>query len=180
MNSQAAFRLLLAALFAGFAMTSCSKPAGDPTAASAADADTPAAPAESAAVAAPERKVACELVTASEMSTILGAAVTATPNEGSANKTVCNYKPVADSGPSVELSVDWGVGEHAMSAMGNMSAEDAADAAGPYAGIGDRAFAIGPTVMILNGEDMFTLMIAGIDDAPAATKKIFETAKSKM
>jgi len=145
-----------------------------------ADAATPVAPAVTAAAATPDRKVACELVTGSEMSTILGAEVTATPNEGSANKTVCNYKPVADTGPSVELSVDWDVGDSAMSAMGNMSAEDAADAAGPYAGIGDKAFAIGPTVMILNGQDMFTIMIAGVDDAPAATKKMFDTAKAKM
>lgn len=178
MNNQVASRLLIAALFASVAMSACSKPADAP--APAADAATPAAPAESVAVSAPERKVACELVTAGEMSTILGAEVSATPNEGSANKTVCNYKPVADTGPSVELSVDWGVGDRAMAAMGGMGDEESADAAGPYAGIGDKAFAIGPTVMILNGEDMFTIMIAGIDDTPAATRKIFETAKARM
>ena len=170
--------LALAALASGLGLAACSKPAGAPGS----EGSNAAAPvAESPAAAAlPERKPACELVTAAEMSAILGAEVNAVPNEASANKTDCIYKPVADAGPSIQLSMDWGGGKAAQAAMAG-SGETDADRAGPYVGIGDETFAIGPTLMIRNGEDMMTIAFGGgVEQTPALAKKIFDTAKPRL
>jgi hypothetical protein len=50
----------------------------------------------------------------------------------------------------------------------------------PYEGIGDQAVAVGPTLMIKTGDDLMQLLFNGVDDAPAAAKKIFLTAKPRM
>jgi hypothetical protein len=52
--------------------------------------------------------------------------------------------------------------------------------ADPYAGIGDQAVAMGPSVMIKTGEDLVTIQLSGIDDVPGTIKKIFNTAKPRM
>lgn len=177
MKSRAPLYLALAVVLGPLALSACS----GPTAAPASDASAAAVPAADSAVAAtPERKQACDIVTAKEMSTILGADVMATPNEGSANKTDCIYKPTADTGPSVELTVDWGGGEAARAAMAG-SGETDADRAGPYVGIGDETFNIGPTLMIRNGDDMITLAFGGgVEQTPELVKKIFDTAKPRL
>jgi hypothetical protein len=50
----------------------------------------------------------------------------------------------------------------------------------PYDGIGDQAAAVGPALMIRTGEDLVTIVFSGVTDAPAAAKRIFDTAKAKM
>jgi len=134
------------------------------------------------AVASPqekERPRACALVTAVEMSAILGRAVTAEPNDRSSGKTECVYKPASGISPYVEFSVDWGGGEAAMTAMGMMGQVEPG-LANPYAGLGDQAAAIGPTLMIRTGEDLVNIVFSGVDDAPAAARRIFDTAKPRL
>ncbi len=167
----------------------CSKPSDAPATAAASNAAVAASPAQAAAnpaaasttaasatASAPASAKACEMVTAKEMSAILGSDVGAQPNEGSSGKTQCTYTAVKGVSPYVELSVEWGEGEDAMAAAGTMSK----DMVNPYEGIGDQAVAVGTVLMIRTGHDLMTITFSGVKDAPAAAKKIFDTAKSRM
>ncbi len=122
---------------------------------------------------------ACALVSAAEMSTIVDSTVQAEPHEGSVDKTECIYKPADAVSPYVELTVEWGEGESAMSAMGAM-AHAQPGITNPYAGIGDQAASVGTALMIRTGDDLVTITFSGVDQAPAKAKKIFDTAKAKM
>ena len=122
---------------------------------------------------------ACTMITAAEMSAILGAKVTAEPNEGTADQTECIYKSVSGISPYVEFTVVRGDGESAMTAASFMSAKQPG-ITNPYEGIGDQAFAIGPALMIRTGEDLVKIIFSGVTDAPAAARKIFDTAKPRM
>ncbi|MBK7974959.1 MAG: hypothetical protein IPK07_17310 [Deltaproteobacteria bacterium] len=118
---------------------------------------------------------ACQLVTASEMTAILGAPV-ATTADGDGK---CTYQPGDGSSPYVELTIARGDGEVAMSAVGAMAKHEPG-IADPYAGLGDQAAAVGPALMIRTGEDLMTIVFSGVDGAPAKARKIFDTAKARM
>lgn len=172
-------RQMIAALFLVLpALHGCSRP-------SAADApakrEAAAAPVRTAdaAIAPPEIVQACELVTAREMSAILGAAVRAEPNDHSNGKTECIYTPKDGVSPYVEFSVEWGSGEGAMMGVG-MAAQAEPGLASPYEGIGDQAMAVGPMLMIRSGEDLISIVFSGVDDIPAKAKGIFDTARARM
>jgi hypothetical protein len=119
----------------------------------------------------------CGLVSAAEMSAILGATVVADPNRG--GKTECDYTPASGISPAVKLTVDWGDGKIAMSAAGMMGKREPG-LTSPYDGIGDQASAVGPALMIRTGEDLVTIIFTGVSDAPAKAKRIFDTAKPRM
>ena len=121
---------------------------------------------------------ACEMVSAAEMSAILGVAVSARDTTHSSGETECQY--AAPSGfPAVDLAVDWGDGEIAMRAV-NMVNRHEPGIASPYDGIGDQAAAVGPALMIKTGDDLVKLVFTGVEGAPAKAKKIFDTAKARM
>ena len=167
--------LAVAALLSASTLVGCSKPP---------PATPPAAviPIESEGAAAAteaEAKKACDLVTAKEMSVILGSAVTAEPNDGSSGKTECLYKAVAGVSPYVEFSVEWGEGEAALKAAGAMNQHEPG-IADPYQGIGDQAVAVGPSLMIRSGDDLVSIVFSGVADAPTAARKIFTTAKARL
>lgn len=167
----------------------CSKPADTPASTSVAATPT-ASPASSdspseadiAKMIADQNKprpTACTLVTAAEMSTILGGAVAGEPHEGTADKTQCIYKPANAASPYVDLTVNWGDGESAMAAAGAMNHVESG-ITNPYAGIGDQAVAVGTVLMIRTGEDLVTITFSGVDDAPAKAHEIFNIAKPRM
>ena len=81
--------------------------------------------------------------------------------------------------PYVEFWVEWGEGELFMKSAGAMSQHEPG-IANPYEGIGDEAVAVGTSLMIRSGADLVSITFSGVDDAPAAAKKIFDTAKEKM
>jgi hypothetical protein len=122
---------------------------------------------------------ACTLVTAAEMSAILGATVGAEPHEGTVDKTECIYKPANAPSPYAELTIDWEDGKEAMAVMGGMNKAEPG-IADPYAGIGDKALATGPVLMVLNGDDMVTITFSGVDEIPSKARKVFDTAKPRM
>lgn len=141
-----------------------------------------AAAVEDVAVSSPEEKarpLACALVTEAEMSAIVGSPVTAAPNDRSSNKTECIYTAASGVSPYVEFSVAWGHGEAAMTAMGEMGKMEPG-IADPYAGIGDQAASVGPTLMIRTGDDLVNIVFSGVTDAPATAKRIFDTAHARM
>ncbi len=138
-----------------------------------------AAEASAGTSAARQSVRACAMVTAVEMSAILGAPVVAEANDRSNGRTECVYKPTSGTSPYVELSVDWGGGQAAMAATGMMGRLEPG-LTNPYEGIGDQAAADGPALMIRTGEDLVTIVSSGVSDAPAKAKQIFETAKGRM
>jgi hypothetical protein len=171
-DSRAALRRT-AALIVLVAVAGCSSSAKPPASA--------AAPPATQATAAPAKNTfasACRMVTAAEMSAILGVAVSAKDTTHSSGETECQY--AAPSGfPTVNLAVDWGDGEIAMRAV-NMVNRHEPGIASPYDGIGDQAAAVGPALMIRTGDDLVKLVFTGVEGAPAKAKKIFDTAKARM
>jgi len=131
--------------------------------------------------AAQQRKpsLACAMVTPAEMSTILGSSVVAEPHENGSNETECIYKGASPHTPYVEFTVNRGDGEGAMTAQA-MLGQQQAGLTHAYPGIGDQAYAVGPELMIRNGDDLVTLLVIGVNDAPATVKRIFDTAKPRM
>lgn len=166
------------------ALVGCSPPASEATdnasTTSAPKADAPpAASAEPAApVAARQDAKACDLVTAEEMSAILGRTVTAHADESSSGETKCFYTAASALSPVAMFSVDWDDGKIAMAATGRMNQMEPG-IADPYAGIGDQAAAVGPMLWILSGEDLIQIRVTG-DDVTTKARKVFETAKAKM
>jgi len=150
-------------------LAGCSKPATDiPT--------TEAAPARAAE---PKRLIACELVTAEEMSVIVAVPMQATRDADNATK--CSYQPTAGSSmPMIELAVDIGGGEAAMVAMNMMGRMENGELNDPLHGVGDQAFVVGPESMIRRGEDLVRIMVIGTDDGMIATKQIYETASARL
>ncbi len=140
-----------------------------------------ATPAPAAAESPPPKEpmTACRMVTAAEMSQILGVEVTAEPHEGTADQTECIYKPTKGLSPYVDFTVVRGDGESAMMAAGFMS-QKVKGIADPYEGIGDQAYALGPALMIRTGEDLVKLIMSGVSDLPPKAKAIFDTAKPRM
>lgn len=130
---------------------------------------------------APQRQTptACAMVSSAEMSAILGSAVVGEPREGSSNQTQCIYKSASPHSPYVEFTVNWGDGEGAMEAQ-SMLGKQQAGLTRAYPGVGDQAYAVGPELMIRNGDDLVTLLVLGVNDAPATVKRIFDTAKPRM
>jgi hypothetical protein len=157
--------------------------------------------AATAATAAPEQKQrasACDLVTASEMSAILGGTVTAAAggNERPPTSTECIYSSVAGSddevglasvagpNPYAELAVDWGAGDP--EAMG--TATDLINSAAPIGavdplqGLGERAYQVtADQVFISSKGDLIMIRFPrrSVDVAPKA-RRIYETAKPRM
>jgi hypothetical protein len=167
-----------AALIVLAAVAGCSSSAKPPGAA--APPTTAASAAAQATVPAAKNTVAsaCEMVTATEMTAILGVAVSAKDTTHSSGETECRY--AAPSGfPTVDFAVDWGDGEIAMRAVNMVNAHEPGIAS-PYDGSGDQAAAVGPALMIRTGDDLVKLVFTGVEGAPAKAKKIFDTAKARM
>jgi hypothetical protein len=122
---------------------------------------------------------ACELVSAAEMSKIVGAPVTGKAEDHPGSSTKCTYSPVTGISPSVEFTVSWGEGYTAMKGMGLAGSREQGLVT-PYDGIGDQAGAAGPLVMIRTGDHLVTLVLSGVADQPAAARRIFDTAKPRM
>lgn len=122
-----------------------------------------------------ERPNACAVVTEAEMTAILGHAVTAKVKGGSA----CNYTPMSGTFPHVELTINWGDADVAMSATGMLGRVEPG-LTSPYAGIGDKAFTVGPSVWIKKGADLIIIELVGVKDVPATAKRIYETAARRI
>jgi outer membrane protein OmpA-like peptidoglycan-associated protein len=149
----------------------CSKPESAPvTAAEVSRADA-AAPKET-------ERTACEMVTAAEMSNILGTALSA-EGENGGGTTTCRYHPSTGSSPHVEMKVEWGGGAAAMTAFGILGRREPG-ISNPMAGLGDEASAIGPALMVRVGDDLVNLTLWGVDDRIATAKRIVSAVRPRM
>lgn len=144
-----------------------------------------AAPAQSNGVPPPlaapasrdAEKTPCEMTTAAEVSTIVGATLVVDDEAGGSN--TCRYRPASGSMPSVEIQVDRGGGAAAMTATGLLARREPG-ITDPLAGIGDQAVAIGPALWVRVGEDLITLTLFGVEDGPTAARRIVTLMRPRM
>jgi hypothetical protein len=166
------------------ACSNSTAPAPAASAAATATATAPDAPAPAPAAATPvssDPHQACNLVTAAEMSTIVGSPMTATPHDDSSLPSVsnCAYAPASGRGSSVDFTVMYGDGESTLKMDREMKNHDT-EADKRFAGVGDDAVVVSPAVQIRQGKDLLVLVLFGFDDEPATARKIVDTAKARM
>jgi hypothetical protein len=135
----------------------------------------PEAPAGSAQQAA---RTACAMVTAAEMSAIVGTTLSA-EGENGGGTTTCRYHPAERSIPYVELAIDWGGGSAGMIGF-DIFGRLEPGAAERLAELGDEASAIGPGLMVRTGDDLVRLTFLGVDDDVAAAKRIINEMRPRM
>jgi hypothetical protein len=121
---------------------------------------------------------ACKLITADEMTALAGKPIQANADEG-VGRTGCVWEPAGGGFPRVELKIEWGMAEAAMTASG-MLAKHEPGISNPYEGLGDEAVVMGPAVMIKRDEDLFTIIVSGVDEPDAAVRKIYDTATARL
>lgn len=151
------------------------------TAVSAANAD----PASAVPVVAPasaqesgDPHQACNLLTANELSAVVGSPMVATPQDGDGVSN-CKYAPAGDRGPSVEFTVMPGDGESTLQMDRDMKGHDA-EADKRFAGIGDDAVVVPPSVQVRVGKDLLVFSLLGVGDEPSAIRKIVSVVKPRL
>jgi hypothetical protein len=127
---------------------------------------------------------ACDLVTAAEMSAILGGAVSAAPggNERPPSQTECIYSSAGGSNPYAELEVDWGGGElQSFNSAAKMAGGAAPGSTDPLKGLGDAAYQVAGMQLFVStgGNLMMIRFLPGAYDVKKA-RRIYDTAKARM
>lgn len=123
---------------------------------------------------------ACGLISAAEMSEILGSAVTAVADDRG-GQTKCTYDSAGGElgGAYAEVQLNWGGGEAGMKGAGIMEPELGA-VMGKPSGLGDQATSVGPMILIRRKDDLITLVISGVRDSSAAVKRIYGLVDSRL
>jgi len=165
----------------------------------------PSATATGAMAVTPDAKKhvsACDMVTQSEMSAILGGEVTAAPggNDRPPSSTECIYSSVDGPAPNVEptsfaemqvapgpyaeLQVDWGGGDQQAlgTAVGLAQGVAPAGAVDPLAGLGDRAYQVTADQVFIStkGDLVMIRFPPRSSEVVAKARRIYETAKPRM
>jgi hypothetical protein len=126
----------------------------------------------------PKQLTACEMVTAAEMTALLGGPVSAQPGPSN-GQTSCTYMPVTGISPYAELKIEWGSGEGGMMGAGLANAHEPG-LANALEGLGDQAMSMGPAVMIKRGDDLVTIVLSGVEDMTPHVKAIYALVDKKM
>ena len=173
-------------------LAACSKEASTPTATGANTTATAPTP------GAKKRGKACDMVTAAEMSTILGGPVIAAPggNDRPPSSTECIYSPADGSNPAnaempngsstpyAELQVDWGAGDVQTldTATGLVNSAAPVGAANPLQGLGERAYKVTAYQVFISthGDLMMIRFLPRTGEVNSKARRIYETAKGKM
>lgn len=171
-------------------VAACSKPTVADTGANATAAATTAA--------ASKHGKACDMVTAAEMSTILGGPVIAAAggNERPPSSTECIYSPIDGSDPAnaelpdgsatpyAEVQVDWGGGDAKVldTATGLANAAAPVGAVDPLKGLGDRAYKVTADQVFISthGDLMMIRFLRKTGEVNAKARRIYDTAKGRI
>lgn len=123
---------------------------------------------------------ACELISAAEMSAVLGKPVTAVSDDRG-GQTKCTYSSASDEigGPYAEVQLNWGDGVAGMKGAGAMEPQ-LGKVMGQLAGLGDQATSVGPMILIRRSADLITLVISGVPDSTAAAKRIYGLLDTRL
>ena len=131
----------------------------------------------SSAYAAP---TACELISAADMSAVLGSAVTAVAdNRG--GQTKCTYESAGGEigGAYAEVQLNWGDGVVGMKGAGVVEPQ-LGQVMGRLAGLGDQATSVGPMILIRRGSDLITLVISGVPDSTSTARRIYGLLDARL
>ena len=123
---------------------------------------------------------ACELISAADMSAVLGSAVAAVAdNRG--GQTKCTYESTGAEigGPYAEVQLNWGDGVAGMKGAGAMEPQ-LGQVMGKLAGLGDQATSVGPMILIRRGSDLITLVISGVPDSTSKAKRIYGLLDARL
>ncbi len=133
--------------------------------------------ASGSAAAAP---AACALISAADMSAILGSTVTAEADDRG-GQTKCTYTAGGDEigGAYAEVQLNWGDGAAGMKGVGIMEPE-LGKVMGHLAGLGDQATSVGPMILIRRGDDLITLVLGGVPDNTVAAKRIYDLLNARL
>ena len=190
--------VVLSLMLVTFISAGCSKQAPSPAAGAPAATVEAAAAAPAPSPAPAQHASACDLVTASEMSAILGGTVQATAggNERPPAATECIYQSpaaqttgsgldeLAGANPYAEVEVDWGGGDpEVLGAAANLANGAAQmDAASPLKGLGDHAYTVtADQVFISTHGNLMMIRFPRRSEKVAQTaRRIFETAQPRM
>jgi hypothetical protein len=122
---------------------------------------------------------ACGLVSAADMSAVLGTTVGAVADDRG-GQTKCTYEVGGDEigGAYAEVQLNWGDGESGMKGAGIMEPE-LGSVMGKLA-LGDQATSVGPMILIRRGSDLITLVISGVPDSNDAAKRIYDLLDARL
>lgn len=156
-------------------LASCSKQQADP----------PAVPPTVAKAPAKARPNACDLVTAAEMSTILGGPVVAAAggNEYPPRKTECIYSPAQENGPYAELEVDWDDGDpQVLEMVAGVAGGTAKGMVTEFEGLGELAWRVTSFQVFVStrGHLMMIRFMPGATEVAARARRIHETALPRL
>jgi len=159
----------------------CSKQEGSRVAATTAT----AAKATTVAPGERHRARACDMVTPTEMSAILGGPVTAAAGalEIPPTRTECIYSSALEQGPYAEIEVDWDGGDlKAMETAVGLVNGIAAGAVDPLQGLGERAHMVTSFQIFISthGDLMMIRFAPGTKNVIPMARRIYEIAKTRM
>jgi hypothetical protein len=123
---------------------------------------------------------ACELVSATDMSAVLGSAVGAVADDRG-GQTKCTYESAGGEigGAYAEVQLNWGDGVAGMKGAGAMQPQ-LGRVMDQLAGLGDQATSVGPMILIRRGRDLITLVISGVPDSAGAAKRIYGLLDARL
>ena len=143
------------------------------------------APKAAAAVAVTKHLGACELVTAREMSAILGGPVTAKKgsNDRPPSSTECDYSSANGSSAYAELEVDWNGGElQSFKRAAGLAGGAAPGSANPMKGLGEAAYQVAGTQVFIStgGNLMMIRFMPGAHNVISTARRIYNVAKARL
>ena len=123
---------------------------------------------------------ACELISAADMSAVLGSAVAAVADDRG-GQTKCTYESAGGEigGAYAEVQLNWGDGVAGMKGVGAVEPQ-LGQVMGQLAGLGDQATSVGPMILIRRGGDLITLVISGVPDSTSAAKRIYGLLDARL
>jgi hypothetical protein len=149
-------------------------------------------------VAARKHPKACDMVTAAEMSAILGGPVVAAAggNDRPPSSTECIYSPADGSNPAnaelpngsstpyAELQVDWGAGDAPAldTAAGLLNSAAPIGAVNPLQGLGDRAYKVTAFQVFIStrGDLMMIRFLPKTKEVDAKARRIYEISQGRI
>jgi len=152
---------------------------------SAADAPSATEATKIPATVATKHLRACELVTAREMSAILGKRMTAKKgsNDRPPLQTECDYSPPSGMNDYAELEVDWGQGElNAFKKANGLAGAAAPGSANALKGMGEAASQVAGTQVFIStgGNLMMIRFLPGAHDVLSRARRIYNVAKARL
>ena len=132
-----------------------------------------------------QRLRACDLVTQTEMSAILGSPVLASlgGNEHPPGSTECIYSPASGSGHATELEVDWDGGDlRALSFAASTTGSLASGEVDRLRGIGERAWHVSGSQVFIStqGHLMIIRFSPDIEDIDSKARRIHAAVKDRI